>query len=101
MTRAGPSTLPGEAANPDSEPSADPSDERSQLATLSEVMPHSMTVNGSVTTSGGRPRAGGALHPRSASRIPLRRAISGPQYLPPRGSTPTDHAWYISNSAVG
>lgn len=42
----------------------------------SSVMPHSMMVNGSVTTSGGVPSALGGDHCRSASRIPLRRSIS-------------------------
>src|ERR1022692_3015105 len=79
MTRAGPSATTGDAPKPETEPSAPSSDARSQPATLSEVIPHSMTVNGSVTTSGGTPSAGGALHSRSAARMALRRWICGCQ----------------------
>ena len=48
-----------------------------------------MTVNGSVITSGGTPRAGGGDHCRSAFMIPLRQAISRGQYFGPREGTPT------------
>src|SRR4051794_38396816 len=55
ITRAGPSTSPGDAANPERTPSSLPSPAVSHALTESDVMPQSMTVNGSVTTSGGTP----------------------------------------------
>jgi len=78
MTRAGPSSTPGEAAMPLSVPSslAPPP---SQLAIESDVMPQSMIVNGSVTTSGGTPRAGDGFQVLSASTMPLRLATIGGQ----------------------
>ena len=48
-----------------------------------------MTVNGSVTTSGGMPRAGGADQAFSASWMPRRRSISFGQYAGPRDGAPT------------
>ena len=59
--------------------SPEPSDEPSHCLTLSPVIPQSMMVNGSVTTSGGRPRAGGGDQDRSAARMPRRRSSSRPQ----------------------
>src|SRR6516225_10221515 len=91
MTRAGPSATPGEAAKPASPPAA--SGPPSHCRTLSEVMPQSMTVNGSVMTSGGTPSAGGGDHWRSASMMPLRRAISRGQYVGPRDGAPTAQPW--------
>src|ERR671910_771420 len=58
ITRAGPSATPGEAAKPLRLPSPPPSPAPSHCLTLSPVMPQSMMVNGSVTTSGGRRRPG-------------------------------------------
>ena len=55
-------------------------------------MPHSMIVNGSVTTSGGLPSAGGGDQVLSAARMPLRRSSSRGQYRGPRGCTPTAQA---------
>src|SRR3972149_4380829 len=88
MTRAEPSTAPGEAANPFNPPSPPPN----QVLMLSLVMPHSMMVNGSVTTSGGTPSAGGGDHWRSALTMALRRLISRGQYLGPRAEVPTAQA---------
>jgi len=99
ITLAGPSAMPGEAAKPDRPPSE--SAPRCHCAMLSEVMPHSMIVNGSVITSGGTPSAGGGDHLRSASMIPLRRAISRGQYFGPRDGMPTAQPWYRSNSTSG
>ena len=56
-------------------------------------MPQSMTVNGSVMTSGGTPRAGGGDHCRSAFMMPFRRAISRGQYFGPRDGAPTAQPW--------
>ncbi len=91
ITRAGPSATPGEAAKPDKPPA--PEEPPSHCRTLSEVMPQSMMVNGSVITSGGTPRAGGGDHCRSAFMIPLRRIISRGQYEGPRDGAPTAHPW--------
>jgi hypothetical protein len=57
------------------------------------VTPQSITLNGSVMTSGGTPRAGGADHERSACMMPWRRGISRPQYAGPRAGTPTAQPW--------
>ena len=62
-TRAGPSTTPGEPAKPFSSlASSARASGFSQSWIVSVVMPHSMMVKGSVTTSGGTPRAGGGDH---------------------------------------
>jgi len=52
--------------------------------TLSEVTPQSMTVNGSVITSGGVPRAGGADQFRSAFMIRCGGHLLGPVLRPAR-----------------
>src|SRR6516162_6251543 len=86
-TRAGPSATPGEAAKPVSPPPAllAPAHRR----TASVVIPHSMAVNGSVTTSGGVPRAGGGDQARSESMMTRRRVISAGQYRGPLAGAPT------------
>jgi hypothetical protein len=75
MTRAGPSTRPGDAANPERTPSVLSPPALSHVATESDVMPQSMTVKGSVTTSGGAPSAGGPDHSLSAWWMARRRSI--------------------------
>ena len=75
ITRAGPSAMPGEAAKPFREPSS-PAPPPSHAETLSEVMPQSMTVNGSVMTSGGTPMAGVGFQADRAAWMPRRRSIS-------------------------
>ena len=74
-----PSATPGEAPKPDTAPPGPSSAARSQPATLSDVMPQSMTVNGSVTTSGA---VGRSLRPARSwpwARVPRRAP-------PPRAS---------------
>ena len=56
-------------------------------------MPQSMTVNGSVMTSGGTPSAGGGDHCRSAFMMPFLRSISRGQYFGPRDGAPTAQPW--------
>src|SRR5210317_1060954 len=60
-TRAGPSTTPAEDAKPlisETSAPAVASTPLSHSLTLSVVIPHSIMVNGSATSSGGTPRAG-------------------------------------------
>ena len=65
-TRTGPSTTPGEPPVPRSVlPS--PSSLVSHSPTVDVVMPHSITVNGSLTSVGGGPSAGAGSQARSAS----------------------------------
>ena len=90
MTLATPSTMPGDAAMPRSSPSF-ASPPPSQALTLSEVIPQSMTVNGSVMTSGGTPSAGLGFALLSASHIPLRRSMIGGQYDGPAGASGVAH----------
>ncbi len=61
------SAMPGDQQTRSSPPSSEAP--ACHCAMLSEVMPHSMMVNGSVITSGGTPSAGGGDHLRSASMI--------------------------------
>ena len=96
MTRAGPSATPGAAANPwssfDSTSPSPPSNSRSHVFTVSVVMPHSMTVNGSFTASGGVPSAGGGCHLRRAWMIRLRSATSAGQWARPRAGVWVAHS---------
>ena len=62
----------------DSTPSS-PAPPPSHALVLSDVMPHSMTVKGSVMTSGGTPSAGVGFHFDRAAWMPRRRSISGGQ----------------------
>ena len=70
--------MPAEAATPDRASRRDPVLRRA-LENASDVIPHSMTVNGSVTDSGTAPSAGGGVNRRIASMIRLRRATIGGQ----------------------
>ena len=49
---------------------------RSQFFRTEVVTPQSTMLNGSVTTSGGVPRAGGGLHSWNFAMTPLRHSIS-------------------------
>ena len=85
ITRARPSTRPGEAAMPLSTPSSASSSLPSQDWTCSVVMPHSMRVNGSVMVCGGVFSAGAGRAVFSAVTIFLRRSISSGQITVPIG----------------
>ena len=59
----------------------------SQAVTLSEVMPQSMTVKGSVMTSGGAPSAGTGFQALRALQIPLRFSMIAGQRPGPAGGS--------------
>ena len=78
ITRAGPSTTPGDPAKPVIVAAASASS-AAHACTRSVVMPHSMIVIGSVIVSGTEPSAGGGVNRRIASMIRLRRVTIGGQ----------------------
>ena len=77
-TRAGPSTMPGEAGAPISSV-AFGSWERAHSCTRCVVTPQSMIVIGSVTTSGATPTAGGGVQSASLASSSFRFAAIGGQ----------------------
>src|SRR4030042_3652317 len=100
-TRAGPSTIPADDAKPlSSVMSLAATDVPfNHSATLSVVIPHSITVKGSETSSGGTPSPGTGAHFRAASSIFSRFSALAIQYLPWVG-TPSPRAHEVATSSI-
>src|SRR5271157_1728785 len=96
-TLAGPSTTPADDPNPFIS-FADKSAPFSHSSTLPLVIPHSMTVNGSDTSSGGIPSPGTGTHFLAASSIFSLFSAFSIQYLLLVGA-PTPNAQEVTRSS--